>query len=201
MNPTLLSLPELAAQLDGNGSARFVTVLYRSKESGELARHTINLNVKRERCLRRDVAVLSALRPTLAGLDAIAADELLASMRETLETGRNSAYTKAGYYAAEGNGNVQVSVKDVAYVRGYVVRKEVVEAGSYKTVKSAPKTIAKNKLRKLLRNTKVREYRISPENFVMARAEGKAIFIDATGTGLNKLAGLPPVTLAVPVPA
>lgn len=196
-----LTLPELAETLDGNGSARFVSILYRSKESGELARHTINLNVNRTRCLRRDVRVLDALRPTLTGLEAVAADELLASMRETLETGKNSAYTKAGYYAGEGNGNVQVSVKDVAYVRGYSVRKEVLEAGTYKTVKSAPKTLAKNKLRKLLRNTKVREFRISPENFVAARAEGKMIFINAAGSNLNKLASAPPVTIAVPVPA
>ena len=31
--------------------------------------------------------------------------------------------------------------------------------------------------------------------------DGKAIVIDATGSNLNKLAGLPPVTLAVPVTA
>lgn len=191
----------LAAMLDGNKSARFISVLYRAKETGELARHTLLLNVKRENCLKVDLANLQKLRPSLSGITAQACDELIASITETLTTGQNSQYTKAGYYAAEGNGNLQTSVKDVCYIRGYSVRKDVIEKGTYKTVKSAPKTIAKNELRNGLKNTRVREFRITPENFVVARAEGKAILIDATGSNLAKLQGLPPVTLAVPVSA
>jgi len=187
----------LAALLDGNKSCRFVSLLYRAKETGELARHTILLNVKRENCLKVDLANLTALRPSLEGVKAQACDELIASITETLTTGQNSQYTKAGYYTAEGNGNLQTSVKEVAYVRGYSIGKEVLEAGTYKTVKSSDKTKAKNELRKGLKNTRVREFRITPENFVLARAEGKAIVIDATGSSLAKLAGLPPVTLAV----
>jgi len=95
---------------------------------------------------------------------------------------------------------VQVSVQNVCYVRGYSVRKEVIEKGTYKTVKSAPKTIAKNELRKELKNTKCREFIVKAENFVMARHDGKAIVIDASAS-LKPLAGLPPVTVAVPVNA
>ena len=191
----------LVALLDGNKSARFITLVYRAKESGELARHTLLLNVNRRNALARDLAVLSAKLPKLSGIEAVACGELIASITETLVTGQNSQYTKAGYYAAEGNGNVQVSVKDVCYVRGYSTGKVVLEKGEYKTVKSSAKTIAKNVLRKGLKNTRVREFRITPENFLLARADGKAIVIDATGTSLNKLANLPPVTLAVPVAA
>lgn len=191
----------LVALLDGNKSSRFISVLYRAKESGELARHTVLLNVNRTRCLKVDLANLQKVRPSLNGIEAQACDELIASITETLTTGSNSQYTKAGYYDGQGNGNVQVSVKDVCYVRGYVTGKEVFEKGTYKEVKSSAKTLAKNKLRKDLKNTRVREFRITPENFVLARAEGKAIFIDATGSTLNKLANLPPVTLAVPVNA
>jgi hypothetical protein len=191
----------LVALLDGNKSCRFVSLLYRAKETGELARHTILLNVNRNRCLKVDLANLTALRPSLEGVKAQACDEIIASITETLTTGQNSQYTKTGYYTAEGNGNLQVSVKEVAYVRGYSIGKEVLEAGTYKTVKSSDKTKAKNELRKALKNTRVREFRITPENFIVARAEGKAIMIDATGSSLAKLAGLPPVTLAVPVSA
>jgi hypothetical protein len=191
----------LVALLDGNKSSRFISVLYRAKESGELARHTVLVNVNRTRCLKVDLANLQKLRPSLNGIEAQACDELIASITETLTTGSNSQYTKAGYYDGQGNGNVQVSVKDVCYVRGYVTGKEVLEKGTYKEVKSSAKTLAKNKLRKGLKNTRVREFRITPENFVLARADGKAIFIDATGSSLNKLANLPPVTLAVPVNA
>jgi len=189
------------ALLDGNKACRFVSLIYRSKESGELARHTILLNVNRNRCLKVDLANLQKLRPSLDGIKAIAADELVASITETLTTGRpNRQYTKSGYYEGQGNGNVQVSVENVCYVRGYSVKKDVIEPGTYKTVKSSAKTIAKNELRKTLKNTRCREFRITPENFLLARHSGKAIVIDASNS-LNKLAGLPPVTLAVPVVA
>ena len=193
---------ELVTLLDGNHSARFISLTYRAKESGELARHTILLNVDRTTCLKRDLAILKRKQGRFADpIKNQACDELIASMTETLTTGSNSQYTKKGYYTAEGNGNVQVSVLDVCYLRGYSTGKEVLEKGTYKTVKSSAKTIAKNELRKALKNTRCREFRITPENFIMARHDGKAIVIDATGSNLNKLAGLPPVTLAVPVTA
>ena len=188
----------LAALLDGNKSCRIISLVYRAKETGELARHTLLLNVNRRNALARDLAVLAARLPKLTGVFRQACEELIASITETLTTGQNSQYTKAGYYTAEGNGNLQTSIKDVCYVRGYSIGKEVLEAGTYKTVKSSDKTKAKNALRKALKNTRIREFRITPENFKVARAEGKAIVIDATSTNLNKLAGLPPVTLAVP---
>lgn len=196
-----LNFDALVALLDGNGSARFATVTYRAKESGELARHTLLLNVRRERCLRVDLAALTAKLPTLTGIEAEACQELIDSISETLNTGSNSRYTKAGYYDGRGKGNVQVSVKDVAYLRGYVTGKTVIERGTYKTVKSAPKTIAKNALRRELRNTRCREFILSRDNVLMARHDGRVLVVDAGGSNLNKLAGLPPVTLAVPVPA
>lgn len=208
----VLDFNSLVDLLDGNGACRFVSLVYRSKPNkkveklpgahGELARHTIMLNINRERMLRRDRAVLLAMRPTLKGLDAQACDELVASLTETIETGKNCRYTKQGYYEGQGNGNVQVSVKQVAYVRGYSLGKEVLEkATPYPPTLSAPLTIAKDKLRKHLKSDKCREFRITPENFKMARAEGKALIIDATLSSLAKLANLPPVTLAVEVPA
>ena len=187
--------------IDGNKSARFVSLLYRAKESGEVARHTILLNVNRTRCLKVDLANLQAKLPTLTGIEAQACDELIASITETLTTGSNSQYTKARYYTAEGNGNVQTSINSVCYIRGYSTGKEVITEGTYKKVNSSAKTLAKNKLRKTLKNTRVREFIVTPANFLMARHDGKAIVVDATGTSLNKLAGLPPVTIAVPVAA
>ena len=198
----ITNFESLVTLLDGNHSAKFVSLIYRSKESGELARHTILLNVDRQNCLKRDLAVLKRKQGRFADPNKnLACDELIASITETLTTGSNSQYTKKGYYEGQGNGNVQVSVKDVCYVRGYSTGKEVLEKGTYKTVKSSAKTIAKNELRKALKNTRCQEFRITPENFVLARHDGKAIVIDATGSSLNKLAGLPPVTLAVPVTA
>lgn len=89
----------------------------------------------------------------------------------------------------------------MCYIKGYSVGKEVLQEGTYKKVKSSDKTLAKNKLRKTLKNSRVREFIITPANFLMARHDGKAIVVDASATGLNALAKLPPVALAVPVMA
>jgi len=192
---------ELAAFLDGNHSCRFATLLYTASGTGEVARHTVMFNVNRRKALARDLAVLATKLPKLTGFAQTACEELIASITETLTTGQNSQYTKAGYYTAEGNGNVQVANTGVCYVRGYSVGKKVIRPGVYKQVKSSPKTLAKNELRRGLKNPRIREFRITPENFSAAHANGAEIVIDATATNLNKLAGLPPVTLAVPVPA
>ena len=198
---TVQDFAALAALLDGNKSARFISLVYRSKETGELARHTILLNVNRRNALARDLAVLAGKLPTLKGVFRQACEELIASITETLTKGTNSQYTKAGYYTAEGQGNLQTSVKNVCYVRGYSIGKEVLEAGTYKKVNSSEKTKAKNTLRKALKNTRIREFRITPDNFKLARAEGKAIVLDASASSLNKLSSFPPVTLAIPVNA
>jgi hypothetical protein len=197
--PVINAFADLVALLDGNHSARFITLTYRAKETGELARHTLLLNVNRRNVLARDLAVLAKKLPMLSGDKKTACEELIASITETLNTGQNSQYTKLGYYDKQGNGNVAVSVKDVCYVRGYSTGKLVIEKGTYRRVKSSPKTIAKNELRKDLKNTKFREFRITPENFILARHDGKAIVIEAAASNLNALAGLPPVTVSVPV--
>ena len=193
----VLDFDALVKFLDGNKSARFASLLYRSKESGELARYTILLNAKYDRCLRADVAKLESMLPTLTGLDKQAAEELLKSKLASLN-GTQTGYTKKGYFQAQGNGNVQVSVKRVVYIRGFRVAKEVIEKGTYPKVNSRPLTIAKDKIRKQLKPDRCRDWIVSEETFKLARHEGRTLVIDATNTGLNRLADLPPVTLSVP---
>lgn len=199
-NTDILDFAEFVKFLDGSGSARFVSLVYKAKETGELARHTILLNVDRMRCVKVDLANLLAKRATLTGIDAEAADELITSLRDSL-TGYNPRYTKHGYYDGAGNGNVQVSVLDKAYIRGYSVRKDVLKEGTYKTVKSRPMTLAKNKLRAEFKSGRCREFIITPANFKSARHDGKTLTVDATGTGDTTLAGLtgPAVSVNEPV--
>lgn len=197
-NTDVLNFDEFVNLMDGNKSARFVSLVYRSKESGELARHTILLNVDRKRCLKVDLQNLLNLRPTLTGIAAEAADELIKSLQDSI-SGYNPLYTKRGYYDGQGNGNVQVSVKDVAYIRGFSVRKDVIVPGTYKEVKSRPKTIEKDKIRKTFKSSRVREFIVNPANFKSARHSGNTITVDATGANDTKLSDLPPVAVNSPV--
>jgi len=166
-----------------------------------VARHTVLLNVDRTRCLKVDLASLTALRPSLKGIDGEAADELIKSMNDSL-SGFNPRYTKHGYYGSHGNGNVQESVKSVVYIRGYSVKKDVLVEGTYKEVKSRPLTLAKNKLRKEFKANRVREFIVNPDNFKMARHNGKSLVVDLVG-GLDVAVNNPVVAVnqGVAVPA
>lgn len=207
----VLDFTGLVRLIDGTTkSAKFVSLVYRAKGTGELARHTILLNVKRENCLKVDLAKLNAMLPELSGFAKQACQELIDSITETLTTGSNSRYTKKNYYQKQGNGNALESVKNVCYIRGYSVKKEVIEPGTYETVNSSEKTKAKDKLRKELKNTRCREFIINPDNFKIATNDGRQIIIDASnvrgiGTSeepsLERLAKLPAIALAVAVPA
>lgn len=192
----ILSFPDFVKLMDGTKSARFVSLVYKAKGTGEIAQHTILLNVKRNRCLQVDLNNLKTKLPTLSGVEAQACQELIDSITETLTTGQNSQYTKAGYYEAQGNGNVQVGAENNrCYIRGYVVKKKVLVEGTYKKVKSSAKTIAKNALRKELKNTKVREYLVTPENFFSARHSGKTIEVNAATATLEHLLNVPAIPL------
>lgn len=179
-NTDILSFDEFVRFMDGNKSSRFVSVVYKAKGTGEVARHTVLLNVDRNRCLKVDLANLQKLRPTLEGLDGQAADELIKSLTDSL-SGFNPRYTKHGYYEGQGNGNVQESVKSVVYIRGMTVKKDVLVKGTYKEVKSKPLTLAKNNLSKEFKSSRVREFIVNPDNFKVARHNGKSLVVDLVG--------------------
>jgi hypothetical protein len=143
--------------------ARFASLVYTAKGSGEIARHTVCLGVNIGNAYRRDIAILSAKRDSLAGVALVACDELLASLRESLAVGigKNSAYTCAGVYETLAAG-VKLHIENSElHVYGFTIGKEVIAKGEHKTVKSSEKTLAKNALRRAMKSGKFRQFAIS----------------------------------------
>ena len=184
-------LDQLTKLVDQNtSSCRIVSVLYRkkgnggkgkSKGDGEVSRQTVLLNVDRTNCLKRDLSVLKSTLETLTDpVEVQGCQELINSVQNSLD-GFNPEYTKHGYYEGQGNGNVQESILDRVYVRGYVIKKEVLVSGKYDPVKSSPKTLFKNKLRKGLKNTRVREFIVSSDNLKSLSVNGNRILLDLVG--------------------
>lgn len=171
-------------------SCRIVSVLYKkkgnggkgkSKGDGEISRQTILLNVNRDNALRRDLATLKSKLPTLEGVDKEACQELIDSIQSSLD-GYNPQYTKHGYYEGQGNGNVQTSDQSGSvYVKGYCIKKEILVPGVYDPVNSKPKTVSKDKLRKSLKNTRFREFIVTPENLKSLAVNGRIILLDLVG--------------------
>ena len=171
----LISLVDLIAALGDVQGCKFASLTYKSKESGEIARHTVLLGFNYKTSVENSLTELEILRPSLSGIDAIAADELLESFRKTLN-GTQDNYTKAKTYADTAIKGLKVNTVDNSLqLFGLCQSKIVLTPGTFKTVNSAPKTIAKNKLRKTLAIGKFREYALDNGAIQGARINGETI--------------------------
>lgn len=166
-------LKEIISTLSQSTSATFASLEYTSKGTGETARHTINLNVDLERVYREDLNFLKEYKNTLSdSIEIEACDELIKSLENSLEKGigNNYNYTQKDVEYIrfkDENGNFIKGIKqhpdsgDII-LSGYQIQKSVIKEGEDKTPKkSRPKTIAKNKIRELLKNNKFKNYTIS----------------------------------------
>lgn len=158
MNNISRIISEIAAL--AQQGARFVSVDYRSKGSGELARHTFLIGADYGKILRRSMEQLTKKLPTLSGIDEQAARELIASYSKSIlhhDTGtRNEDYTKANTYVHVCPG-LKIHKEDNSFeLCGLSVAKKVLEPGVYKQVNSKPLTLAKERLAKDLPISKFR---------------------------------------------
>jgi hypothetical protein len=169
---------KLLAELTSNKSTRFVSFTHQSKGTGEIARHTIRFGASIENAYRKDLAKLEKLALSLSGVALEACNELIASLRESLTkgVGNNSAYTSADVYASIAKGVKVHKETGEIYVSGFSRAKVTLQAGVEKKVKSSEKTIAKNKLRRLLLSGKFRQFSLPAT--LSARVNGKELVFE-----------------------
>jgi hypothetical protein len=173
MNTTnTLSILSEFLKIQGN---KFVTLTYRNKQ-GELSKYTIFVGALLKNTYEKDIKTLEKIVPTNE-IETIARQELIDSMKTSIETNfNNPEYTKLNYYD-----HITRNVKfheNTLYVNSFVLSREVIEQGTYKTVNSSPKTIAKNKFRKMLKMSKFREFRIDVSQINSLSINGKRLVIN-----------------------
>jgi len=170
-----ITLIELISALGGVNGCRFASLTYTSKEAGETARHTVLLGFSYRKAVENSLLELEIQRPSLTGIEAVAAEELMESFRKTLN-GTQDGYTKAATYADTSIRGLKVNTVDNSLqLFGLVQSKVVLVPGVYKTVNSAAKTIAKNQLRKELPIGKFREFALDSGVIHGARVNGEVI--------------------------
>lgn len=150
---------ELIEELAKARGCRFVSLTYRSKETKELSQYLISHKVNLARVYKRDEKVVRLVRAANE-LEAKAKQEMLDSLRESLTVGigHNSRYTCEGVYNTLFEG-CKYHLKDkIVHLYGFLLRKRVIEVGTYKEVKSRPLTIAKNNIRKRMKLSKFRQF-------------------------------------------
>lgn len=175
--PTVNPFAELIAELRANKGCRFVQLRYTAKGTGEVANHTLAMGVNLDRAYRRDEKIIQLTRPqTDLGKEAKSA--VLASVQESITKGigNNSAYTCKDVYENVAPGIKYHKETFELYVYGFSIRKNVIKPGVYKTVKSAPLTIEKDKLRKKLKVGRFRQFII--RNVERAALNGKVLELE-----------------------
>jgi hypothetical protein len=167
-------------------TSKFASFTYKSKSDGGVARYTLVLGISYINLLESSKLELEIRLAAneFTGIDLTAAKEVLASINKSLEAHKNGTqnddYTKKGQYTNIGGG-VNVNNEDNSFqVFGLVQSKVVLIPGTKKNVKSAPLTIAKNNIRKLLPISKFREFAFDFGNIKIVKANGETTEIVET---------------------
>jgi len=143
--------------------------------SGEVSNITINIGINYANVKSKDLEYLQKLninsltRNANTTLNLIKLDkQLLKEAQNALiasqlkpNVNRSKAQTEA-YTRIKGASQIKVhNETGCIYLEGYVVKKEVLKKGEYKTVNSRPLTIAKNTIKKGMRASKIRQYKLT----------------------------------------
>lgn len=158
---------QLIAQLERINGARFASFIYSAKGTGETAKYRARLGVNVENVYRADVSMLRTLLAdsTPGSLEHQAISDVLASMEKSLEVGigNNPMYSHGGndptYVSLPGVPGVKIHrTTGAVHLLCMVDDKVTLTPGVHKKVNSAPLTIEKNRIRKMLRVGKIRQF-------------------------------------------
>lgn len=156
---------------------RFASFTYSPKSTGGKFRYTLLLGANYRNLVAKSLETLQgmgAIEGVSPEVFTVAKSELVASMTETKETGKNKRYTKAKTYARLGNG-VKLNLNDFTFeIDGLVESKVELEPAT----KSRPAPVsdlakAKAKLRKSLPSGRYTSFALDSGNFQSARVNGE----------------------------
>ncbi len=175
------NVADLVAAIAKHKGAKFSSFLYTAKESGEVARHTLILGASTEVLYEKDILALEKMLPDMVdGIDKIAVEAILESRKTSLKLGigNNPAYTCADVYVEPmGLGGIKVHKDNGSlHVCGLVEDKKIITPGVFKVVKSAPLTLAKRAVMKLLPSNRFRQFKL--ERVTTAKLHGETLELE-----------------------
>ena len=175
MTTQILKTAQIIPPLEKIKGCKFASFIYKAKGTGEVSKVIVSLNISYENAKLRDLDKLNNFAPN-SDLQNVAKGELIQSLiapdksRSTAQKEAREAIIPNMLYYFPETGNISVW--------GMVIKKEILEVGEYKTVKSRPLTVEKNKIKKQLdfRTAKFRLYII--QNITNISIQGETLFIE-----------------------
>ena len=140
---------------------------YRAKTSGELADHTLILNVDYHRILTESLTTLKTIDSVNVDGDIYtkknpefktAKEELELSLRRSLDNDNEQGQKVAEHFIPISKGVKIHKEKGTIHITGKKHTKRVIEKGEYKPVNSELKTKIKNAIKKYLPNSELRSF-------------------------------------------
>jgi len=157
---------------------RFLTFLYQTKTTGEIAKYQINFGISYQSACEADKALIEGYTPA-DEIEAEAKSEMLQSLTETLTKGVSSSYTQKDTFENIGKGIRQHKETGEIYIYGFIQSKEQVEPPTTpkKAVNSSAKTLAKRKIEKALecKRNKFAQFILNPDNIGGIKVCGEII--------------------------
>ena len=181
------SIIDVIIELAERKGAEFVSLKYTAtsgRTESETSVYNLGLRFNMERIYQKDLETLESKIQSLTGIERIACEEMIASIKESLAKGigNNSGFTRKEYVARTGiQGLRKVFRKDgteTLEIIGFQLSKKIIVPGEFKVVKSQPKTLAKKQFRKELQTSKIRTLSLTPDKIHSYKANGKTIVIE-----------------------
>jgi len=179
-------ISEIAKQLVQIQGTKFVSFVYLTKKSNELARYTLILGFNYHTAVEKSVTELEILMQESAGtwtkLQVEAASVVMASLKATLAAHtrgeQNPNYTKRGQYLPIENG-LNINLNDgTLQLFGLEHTKVSLVQGDNRPVNSQPLTIEKNKIKSQLTVGKFREFALDLSQVAQCRINGQTLELD-----------------------
>lgn len=145
-----VALKNLVASLS-NGTSKVVSFRYESAGTGEVAQYRLDLGITLKTAAQVDLVIMSAYTP-INDTEKAALFEMMKSAREIVENGFSSSSTTLDTYESVCQGVKAHKETGDLYLTGHLVEKVSLSPATIekKAVKSAPKTLAKRHLEKML---------------------------------------------------
>jgi hypothetical protein len=186
MSNTIETITEIIDRLSVSQTSQFIGLTYTSvsgRVKPETSRMVINTNVNLERVYKEDLQKAQDLLPTLTDpIEVQACNEIIASLQKSLDKGigNNPEFTRKNNVERVNGTLREVNRKDgteAVEICGIVRSKKILIEGEFKKVNSRPKTIAKNKIKKLLDlgTSKIRTLTIDLSKIAGIRHNGDTI--------------------------
>jgi hypothetical protein len=171
LTPTL----DLLLSFSKTKGAKFIAVNGYVNSKGEVANHVVNLNVSYDNAKKKDIDYLTDLDVSTLDNKGLGKDLMeqarqallgaLISPNKARSEGQKNAYTHICNGVKVHNETGEIFIYAMAH------SKKVLIEGNYPTVNSKPLTIAKNLIRKTMKSTKYKHFKL--KNTLAAKVNGE----------------------------